>query len=170
MTVNNLYYAIIQVNSGWIGVLGSEQGLLRLTFPQPSQSSAELLLGPQIKQAQLSPLFFKGLIEELQAYFQGVPVDFTDTIDLSQSTPFEKSVWTACRSIPYGETRSYHWIAGQIDKPLAARAVGQALGRNPVPIIIPCHRVLAGTGQLGGFGGGLDMKQYLLKLESITLR
>jgi methylated-DNA-[protein]-cysteine S-methyltransferase len=74
-------------------------------------------------------------------------------------------VWLATQKILHGETRSYGWIAGQLGKPEAARAVGQALGRNPLPIIVPCHRVVSGNGGLGGFTGGLDMKKYLLELE-----
>jgi len=75
-------------------------------------------------------------------------------------------VWQATRLIPYGETRSYLWVAVQIGKPGAARAVGQALGRNPLPVIIPCHRVIASDGGLGGFTGGLVMKRRLLELET----
>jgi len=75
-------------------------------------------------------------------------------------------VWQATRLIPYGETRSYLWVAVQIGKPGAARAVGQALGRNPLPVIVPCHRVIAADGGLGGFTGGLEMKRRLLELET----
>ena len=78
---------------------------------------------------------------------------------------FRRLVWEATRLIPYGETRSYGWVAKQIGKPHAARAVGQALGKNPFLIIVPCHRVIAGDGTLGGFGGGLEMKQTLLEME-----
>ena len=80
---------------------------------------------------------------------------------------FQREVWEATRLIAYGEARSYQWVAGQIKKPKATRAVGQALGSNPLPIIVPCHRVLASDGKLGGFTGGLDMKKNLLHLEGL---
>ncbi len=91
---------------------------------------------------------------------------FPDELDLSTATPFQRQVWEKTRLIPYGETRSYSWVAEQIGKPGAARAVGQALGRNPLPIIIPCHRVVASDGKLCGFAGGLGMKRRLLSLEA----
>jgi methylated-DNA-[protein]-cysteine S-methyltransferase len=79
-------------------------------------------------------------------------------------------VWEKARLIPYGETRSYMWLARQIGKPQAARAVGQALGRNPLPVIVPCHRVIASDGSPGGFTGGLHRKKMLLKLEGLAGR
>jgi len=81
-------------------------------------------------------------------------------------TTFQQAVWRAAMAIPYGETRSYSWIAKRIKNPKAGRAVGQALGVNPIPIIIPCHRVIDATGGLGGFSGGLGMKKRLLALET----
>ncbi|MCK4262862.1 MAG: MGMT family protein, partial [Dehalococcoidia bacterium] len=84
----------------------------------------------------------------------------------SWASPFQRSVWDVCQSIPYGETRSYAWVAGKLGLPRAARAVGQALARNPVPIIVPCHRVIGSDGELVGFGGGMDLKRLLLRIES----
>jgi methylated-DNA-[protein]-cysteine S-methyltransferase len=83
-----------------------------------------------------------------------------------EGTEFTRRVWEACRRIPYGRTVSYGELAAQAGSPRGARAVGQALGRNRIPLLIPCHRVLAGQGALGGFGGGLEMKKRLLDLES----
>ena len=119
--------------------------------------------------ATLSPDRFKDIIERLRAYFDGHSVDFPDRLDFSGATPFQHSVWQAARLIPYGETHSYAWVAGQIGKPDAARAVGQALGRNPLPIIIPCHRVLAADGGLGGFSGGIKVKRFLLSMEGASI-
>ncbi len=110
---------------------------------------------------------FAGLIERLHAYFNGSRVTFPDKLDLSAATPFQAMVWEITRLIPYGETRSYRWVAEQIGQPAAVRAVGQALARNPLPIIIPCHRVIGSNGTLGGFSGGLVMKQKLLRLEHL---
>lgn len=106
------------------------------------------------------------LAADLRRYFDGEPVDFAGVeVDLSSRTEFDRAVLAATRSIPYGQTRTYGQIARAIGKPDAARAVGQALGRNPACIIIPCHRVVATNGALGGFTGGVRWKEALLRLE-----
>jgi len=86
-------------------------------------------------------------------------------IDLSKYTPFQRKVWEVVQTIPYGETRSYKWVAERIGNPRAVRAVGQALKRNPLPGIVPCHRVICSDGSLGGFSQGLKMKRELLRSE-----
>ena len=163
-----LYYFIFDTPVGWVGILGSTAGLLRVTLPRRSATEIQQLLGISPDQATLSPHRFQNLMERLRAYFAGHKVVFPDRLDLSAATTFQREVWKATRLIPYGETRSYTWVAEQLKKPEAARAVGQALGRNPLPVIIPCHRVLAGNGGLGGFSGGLEMKRFLLHLEAKT--
>lgn len=108
---------------------------------------------------------FRDLREQLAAYFGGELRDFD--LDLAPAgTAFQQSVWSALRTIPFGETRSYLDIATTIGKPSACRAVGAANGANPIPIVIPCHRVIGSGGSLTGFGGGLDVKRRLLQLES----
>lgn len=149
-----------------MGILGSNQGLQRTTLPQSSEQQVRRLLGDSLDQAECSPHLFTGLMERFRAYFAGHRIDFPDKLDLSGATPFQRRVWEVTRLIPYGDTRSYLWVAEQIKQPGAVRAVGQALGGNRLPIIIPCHRVLAKSGSLGGFGGGLEMKSYLLSLEA----
>jgi len=163
----DLFYSVFKTTAGWVGVLGSLTGLVRTTLPQPLQREVYSLLGDNVSRAALSSRYFEGLMERFQAYFSGNRVDFPDELDLSGATPFQRSVWQAARLIPYGQTRSYSWLAGQVGSPGAARAVGQALGRNPLPIIIPCHRVLAGDGGLGGFSAGIEIKRFLLNLEKI---
>jgi methylated-DNA-[protein]-cysteine S-methyltransferase len=105
------------------------------------------------------------LIQQLQDYFSGKPVDFTFTPDWSAYTVFQQAVWGETRAIKYGQTTTYWQVAKAIGRPGAARAVGQALHINPLPLVIPCHRVLAHNGSLHGFGGGLEMKKYLLDIE-----
>jgi methylated-DNA-[protein]-cysteine S-methyltransferase len=163
--IQELFYAVFKTAAGWAGILGSSAGLLRATLPQPSEQEVYRLLGSGLGRANLSPRPLEDLIGRFQAYFSGQRVDFPDKLDLSGASPFQRSVWQVTRYIPYGQTRSYAWLAGQVGNPGAARAVGQALGRNPLPIIIPCHRVLASNGGLGGFSGGLEMKRLLLTLE-----
>ncbi len=102
---------------------------------------------------------------ELEEYFAGTRTRFTFPIG-PEGTEFDRRVWRAVQQIPYGETTTYGEIAHRIGKPLAARAVGTANGRNPLPIVIPCHRVVAAGGRLGGYGGGLALKQRLLNLET----
>ncbi len=101
---------------------------------------------------------------QLAEYFAGVRTDFSVRLDLA-GTPFQKAVWEALLTIPFGETRTYAGIARQIGHPKAYRAMGAANGKNPVSIIVPCHRAIGSDGQLHGFAGGLDAKRYLLALE-----
>jgi methylated-DNA-[protein]-cysteine S-methyltransferase len=103
--------------------------------------------------------------EQLASYFAGELLAFDLPLELDGS-PFQREVWGALREIPYGETASYAEVAEAVGRPSAARAVGNANGSNPVAIIVPCHRVIAAGGKLGGYGGGLDRKRLLLELEA----
>ncbi len=163
-------YATFNTRLGWVGVMASAQGLLGTTLPQPSVAEACDQLGDEVKQATESPDSFGDLVPRLVNYFSGDKVSFPDQLDLSRATPFQRRVWEAARLIPYGETRSYGWVAEQVKQPRAARAVGQALSRNYLPIIVPCHRVLAHNGTLGGFTGGIEQKRQLLYLEDVATR
>ena len=158
-------YTVFNTAAGWVGVMGSAAGLRRITLPQPSAAVVKTLLGIDEHRDILSTALYADLADRLQAYYRGHKVDFNDKLDSAVGTAFQRSVWEAARLIPYGETRSYAWVARQIGRPRALRAVGQALGRNPLPVIVPCHRVVAGDGGLGGFSGGVEMKRYLLSLE-----
>ncbi|WP_329335735.1 methylated-DNA--[protein]-cysteine S-methyltransferase [Streptomyces sp. NBC_01352] len=108
---------------------------------------------------------FGAATDQLKAYFAGELKEFTLELSL-HGTPFQRSVWEQLRKIPYGETRSYGDLADALGNPTASRAVGLANGRNPVGIIVPCHRVVGANGSLTGYGGGLDRKQRLLEFES----
>lgn len=110
-----------------------------------------------------TPLLSKGR-DEILAYLRGERRSFDLPLD-PMGTPFQQTVWAELRRIPYGETRSYAQVAAGIGKPKAVRAVGQANHRNPLPIFIPCHRVIGASGKLTGYGGGLDLKEKLLELE-----
>ena len=162
----SLTYYIFDTSAGWIGVLRSASGLREITLPCHSAQEARNALGHSVNLATTSPDSFDDLVERFHRYFRGDAVVFPGKLDLSGTTDFQRDVWEATRLIPFGETRSYTWISEQINKPRAMRAVGQALGRNPLPIIIPCHRILNLSGSLGGYSGGLEMKRYLLALES----
>ena len=108
------------------------------------------------------------VVEQLDAYFNGELTEFDVVLDPA-GTGFQRAVWAALRTVRYGETCSYGEIAAQIGRPAASRAVGQANGRNPIAIIIPCHRVIGSGGSLTGYGGGLEVKRALLELEGATL-
>ncbi len=111
---------------------------------------------------------FAEVIEQLKRYFAGELQNF-DLPLLLEGTAFQKKVWTALKNIPYGETVSYKTLAERVGSPRAVRAVGAANGANPIPIILPCHRVIGNDGSLTGFGGGLPLKRKLLALESRQL-
>ena len=159
------YYAILPTCMGWVAALASERGIRRLALPHSSPGQAILALERDVKGSELAPARFEGLRQELEAYFSGEATDFRQKLDVEGAPPFFLRAWAACRSIPRGETRSYAWLAAQAGSPGALRAAGQAMAHNPVPIIIPCHRVIGSDGSLRGYGGGLEMKQRLLDLE-----
>lgn len=152
---------------GWVGIASSPEGLLALTLPKPTRERA---LEPLLEQWEKAQLGQDPRLDEvkrkLQQYFTGQRVLFDEPLDLREATAFQRRVWLAVRDIPYGETRSYSQIARQIGSPKAARAVGQAMAANPLPIIVPCHRVIGRTGDLRGFGGGLELKRRLLEMET----
>jgi methylated-DNA-[protein]-cysteine S-methyltransferase len=105
---------------------------------------------------------------ELAEYFNGERTDFTCRTMFTVGTAFEKKVWETLREVPYGETRTYKWLSERIGKPQAFRAVGRALGKNPIPIIVPCHRIIESDGTLGGYSSGIDVKRRLLEIEYYT--
>lgn len=157
---------LCQTAWGWVGIANSPGGLLALTFPQSTQAGA---LKPLLERWGGRPSYDDALDElkrELQQYFQGQRVLFNAVLNLREATVFQRRVWSAVRDIPYGETRSYGQIARQAGSPGAARAVGRAMATNPLPIVVPCHRVIGSDGNLRGFGGGLDLKRRLLELEN----
>jgi methylated-DNA-[protein]-cysteine S-methyltransferase len=164
---SQLAYAVFETEGGWVGVLGSAAGLRRVTAFGTSEKDALVSLG--LSNRALPPKGdYTDLARRFQSYFQGKRVDFPDKLDLSEGTAFQRKVWEAARKIPYGQTHSYGWLAQQIGQPQAARAVGQAIGKNPLTIVVPCHRVIAGDGTIGGFTGGVKYKKRLLALEKIS--
>jgi methylated-DNA-[protein]-cysteine S-methyltransferase len=125
-------------------------------------------MGREARQASPGEQPFGDLPARLARHLSGLPQEFPDRVDYRHATPFLVAVWEATRRIPPGQTRSYSWVARQVSRPSAARAVGQAMRRNPVPIVVPCHRVVAAGGGLGGFSGGLWLKRRLLEVEAFN--
>ncbi len=166
---------------GWIGLVASERGLRLLVLPQPSPEATTKAIHeqypevpvadvPAAREAGAASPAIAVLLEaarQVQAYLAGERREFRLPLDLRGHTEFALSVWAAARRIGYGETRTYRWIGEQLGGgPGIYQAVGAALGANPVPLIIPCHRVVGVDGSLHGYAGGLEMKRRLLALES----
>lgn len=103
--------------------------------------------------------------EELDAYFKGHLKVFKQKIRFSYGTDFQRQIWLSLKEIPYGEVRTYRWLAERIERPLSYRAVGQALKKNPLPIILPCHRIICSNSEIGGFSSGIGIKRFLLMHE-----
>ena len=140
---------------GPLTLIGDDDGLRAIYFPGRS--------GP-LDEAASDPRPFAQATTQLEAYFAGERRRFELALTL-EGTPFQRRVWAALARIPYGHTRSYGALAAEIGRPDRVRAVGAAVGRTPVPIIVPCHRVIGADGSLTGYGGGLQRKQALLDLE-----
>ena len=135
-----------------------------LTLQSHGEAVCAVLFGRRGEPAEADTAVLRQCEEELTAYFAGELRTFTVPLR-PVGTPFQLSAWDALRKIPYGETRTYGEIAAAIGKPRACRAVGMANNRNPISILIPCHRVIGAGGALVGYGGGLEVKKFLLKLE-----
>jgi len=161
--MEKLHYSIWRSPIGVLTLVGSERGLLRLEFgervPRPGTGWARHADVISRADDKLAPHR-----RELEQYFAGKLRDFTVPLDL-RGTEFQLRCWRALLKIPYGETRSYGEQARAIGQPQAFRAVGMANHDNPIAIVVPCHRVINAGGKLGGYGGGLDLKQRLLDLE-----
>ena len=158
-------YASKRISSpvGELKLVASDKGLSAILWPD--DNPRRVRLEPVVEQPD-HPILVEAE-QQLIDYFAGKLRRFTVPLDF-KGTEFQKSVWSALLSIPFGETRSYGEIARQIGRPTALRAVGAANGRNPISIIAPCHRVVGAKGDLTGFAGGLATKEQLLRLERAT--
>ena len=161
-----IYYTTLSTPFGCIGLAATSAGICRIELNQKSPASFARTLQSEFSGRVIrSDSRFSGFTADLRDYLSGKPVRFQARVDLTVGTPFQRRVWQALRRIPHGKTRSYRWVAGRIGRPAGSRAVGGACGRNPVPLLIPCHRVINADGRLGGFTGGLGLKERLLALE-----
>ena len=153
MNKDSLFYSTFESPLGTLYLIFSGKLLAGISFKKPLQIA--------LKKGAAS----KNFINELKDYFQGDSNDFTQKIKFLEGTDFEKKVWLCLKNIPLGETRPYKWVAEKIGNPSANRAVGQALSKNPFPIILPCHRVIESDGSIGGYSSGVDIKRRLLEME-----
>lgn len=164
--MEKIYYCDIDSPIGKIWTAASSTGLIRLNLP----CGEDRFLQELDRQIDTEPEYRPGKLDELsgwlEKYFKGKPISYDESFDI-RGTEFQKRVWREIYKIPYGRLTSYGLIAKDMGKPGASRAVGNAVGQNPLAIVIPCHRVVWNNGGIGGFGGGLDRKRFLLNLERV---
>ena len=165
-------YATAEFDSplGTLRLAATRKGLAQICLPRSAGPGFTGWLArrlPDAERVDWLPLLDKAR-QELDAYFAGRLREFTLSLDL-RGTPFQLAVWEALRRIGYGETRSYADVAREVGRPRALRAVGNANGANPVPVIVACHRVISSDGRLGGYGGGAEAKRRLLALEKAAV-
>jgi methylated-DNA-[protein]-cysteine S-methyltransferase len=157
--MSKVYYTTFDSPVGPLLLAGDAKALRRVSFENGKRSMPAPADWKQNRAA------FAEVIRQLQAYFRGELKEFNVPLAM-EGTEFQLRVWNELRAIPYGETISYAQLAGRVGNPKAVRAVGLANGSNPIPIIVPCHRVIGSDGSLTGFGGGLSTKKKLLDLEN----
>lgn len=157
------YYTWMKSPTGRLLLVADEHGLREVVF---AQGRTPPVVDPSWMR---DDSWFSEPLRQLQAFFAGELRDFDLQLKL-QGTAFQQRVWTALREIPFGQTISYGELARRVGNPAASRAVGLANGSNPLPIIIPCHRVIGSNGKLTGYGGGLENKRWLLDFERNQLR
>ena len=161
----SLHFKSIDSPIGRLKLVASDRGLVAILWA--NENPRRVRLTEQTEDAH-HPILTK-TESQLAEYFSRKRMHFDLPLD-PQGTPFQRAVWDALLAIPYGETRTYGQLAKQLGNPNATRAVGAANGRNPLSIVVPCHRVVGSTGKLTGFAGGLETKSHLLHLEAHTLR
>jgi len=161
-------YTTLESKYGKFGLVRNLKGLLKIYLPNEPQSLSNLIQQYPNQELIVNNSKFRNVIKQLNEYFDGSRKDFEIDIDLDVSS-FYKKVLIEVSKIPYGNTASYSDIAHRVNNAKAVRAVGSANARNPIPIIIPCHRIITKSGMLGGYRGGLPMKENLLKFESNNL-
>jgi methylated-DNA-[protein]-cysteine S-methyltransferase len=163
----DVVYDLADTPIGTLLVAATGRGLCRIVFdpaPEPVEEALGRAYGPRVLRAarRLDPVK-----RQLDEYFTGNRHEFELPTDLRIEAPFQRRVLAELARVPYGRTTTYGTLAGQAGRPRAARAVGTVMNRNPIPIVLPCHRVVGSTGALTGYGGGLDRKEALLRLEGV---
>jgi methylated-DNA-[protein]-cysteine S-methyltransferase len=163
-------YATVDGPVGMLLVAATSRGLVRIAYGETVPHERVLLelaedISPRLLEA---PARLDAIRRQLDEYFEGRRTEFDIHVDWSLSHGFGQRVLRQTARIPYGRASTYKGVAAAAGSPRGARAAGNALGSNPIPIVVPCHRVLHSGGGLGGYGGGLDRKEFLLKLEGVT--
>lgn len=165
-----IHYAFYSTSYGTGAIIFNQRGVKSLLLPQPKEKlERELRLKDCENRHRISynigDFSLSSLRRALSDYFTGRAVKFDFLLDLSEFSQFERDVYGTIRKIPYGEVKSYQEVAKEVSKVKASRAVGNALAKNPIPVMVPCHRVVGKNSRVGGFSAGLDWKKRLLELE-----
>jgi methylated-DNA-[protein]-cysteine S-methyltransferase len=158
-------YDVVESPLGPLLVAATPRGLCRIAFDPEPEETAETLAHRYGLRVLRAPL--DAPRRELDEYFEGRRQVFDLDLDLGSVAPFNRRVLEELARVPYGQTTTYGRLAERADRPRAARAVGMVMNRNPVPIVLPCHRVVGSTGKLVGYGGGIERKEQLLRLEGV---
>jgi len=165
--VESLFYDILRTPVGLMGIAATPKGLCNVQSRIKSNVEYSRYLKKLYSvKPERQPKKLKTVANQFEKYFDNKLETFFYPLDLVQGTSFQQKVWRKLQTIPYGETRSYRWLARAVGNPKACRAVGNANGGNPIPIVIPCHRVILSDGGLGGYTRGPSIKEFLLQLES----
>ncbi len=161
-------YRVIDTRFGPAAIVASRRGLRYLYLPERSAGALRKRVQRACGDVSEDPALLPEFVDALQRYFEGQVTRFAVQLDLAETSDFGRDVYGALRRVPYGRTVSYKELAERAGRPGAARAVGMAMGKNPIPIVIPCHRVLKNDGSLGGFSAvrGTTLKRSLLELEA----
>jgi len=154
-------------NFGELWIRATENGICEIQFDSEKSFLNDVELFPEYETVYEKNAILVQFEKELTAYFNGKKTQFITPVEFLTGTEFQQSVWKAVNKIPYGQVYTYKQIAKQLGNPNAVRAVGAANGANPVPILVPCHRVIQSDGKLGGYAGGLAIKDALLRLEGV---
>lgn len=161
-----IYFSSLSTSIGLLFAAKNARGVCRISFPHDTENDfLHAFFKKTATPIERNDVSLQYEIATLRAYFSGNQVTFDFPLDISSGTPFQTKVWRKLQEIPYGECRSYQWIAEQIGSPGASRAVGSANHNNPLPPIIPCHRVIGADGRLTGYASGLSIKKWLLEKE-----
>ena len=160
---------IFETSWGWMSVSETARGIDSVILPKRSKQAVLSALNGQARLLGEDSLRLDAARQQLEDYLSGVRQHFDLPLDFCRGTAFQRQVWRVLQRVPFGKLRSYQWVAARVGGPGYARAVGNAVGANPLPLIVPCHRIVAQDASLGGFSGGLRTKRKLLLLEG-TLR
>jgi O-6-methylguanine DNA methyltransferase len=164
------FYDVFKTSTGWMAAVGSTHGLISVSLPKKTPRRALSHVATKLSGAVYHPGAFDELRIAMEQYFGGEAVTFRGLLDWDDAKAFLRKVLEIVRTIPPGKTMTYKEIAMRLGNPRAARAVARAISRNPLPLVVPCHRVIGTNGELRGYQGGLETKRQLLLLEACTTK
>jgi len=162
---SDLSFHIVETEVGYVGIVISDAGLRYTTLPRKTHDEAMMDVSTLGAMREAPDSAVSRIVNDIRTLATGQSVDMSRYVDWNGVTPFRRAVLEQTMAIPMGETRTYAELAAAAGNPRAARAVGRVMATNPLPFVIPCHRVVGSNGTLHGYGGGLDLKERLLKVE-----